>query len=136
MGAGQGPALRIFLYNPCSLIVTGRLVDVATTPRADTILCPGSRIRATIGEPCRVQSMGSLGLAIHYQSKCWLLDYPGSTTGKKGAGERDSGCTTPNRGQRCSQNTHGRDGTRSSMLLLAPTSGNREKMKTQKAASV
>ena len=60
-GVGRGPPLRFFLYNPCSLIASGCPEDVATTPRADIILCPGTSIRATIGDTCRVQSMGSLG---------------------------------------------------------------------------
>ena len=50
-GAGRGPPLRIFVYNPCSLTATERLEDVATTRRAEILLCPETRIRATIGEP-------------------------------------------------------------------------------------
>ena len=37
---------------PCSLAPWGRLEDVARTLRADIFLCPVSRIRAMIGEPC------------------------------------------------------------------------------------
>ena len=122
----EEPPLGIFLYNPCSLIATGRLEDVATTPRADIILCPGTRIRAMISPPHGVKSMGSLGLTsgghevlTPIEVLAARLPRVDSTTGKKGAGERDSGCTRPNCGQRrCSQHTHGRDGTRSGMLSL------------------
>ena len=58
--------LRLFLCNPCSLIATGRLEDVALALRADANVCPGTRIRAGSGEQYRVQSLGSLGLAMHF----------------------------------------------------------------------
>ena len=93
-----------------------------------------------------VQSMGSLGLAIHFgwvvtrclhQSKCWLLDYPGSTTGKKGAGERFRLHQTELRAEEV-QSEYAREGWNSLWYVFysPPTSGNREKMRTQKAASV
>ena len=39
---------------------------MALTLRADAILCLGTWIRAANGEQHRVQSLGSLGLAIHF----------------------------------------------------------------------
>ena len=57
----------------------------------------------------------------------WVDDWQ-----KKGAGERDSGCSRPNCGQRrCSQNTHRREGTRSGIYEWK-----QREMRTQMVASV
>ena len=51
--------------------------------------------------------------------------------------ERDSSCTRPNCGQRrCSQNTHGGDGTRSCVLLLASYEWKQRKDENPEAACV
>ena len=142
VGGGSRPPAENF---PVQSVVTGRSEDVATTLPADIVPCPGTRIRATIGEPCRVQSMGPLRLATHCG---WSR---GART------NRGAGCSII-LGRRLAEKElvrairaapdriAGRGGAvriRTGGMELAlvcfyspPTSGNSEKIRTQKAASV
>eukprot|EP00959_Pyramimonas_sp_CCMP1952_P184888 3865955-Pyramimonas_sp.AAC.1 len=60
-----GP-LRLFLYNPLSLIAVGRRSEVAHELGADAVLLPGTRIRSWSGRQYQVEKLGDGYSAIHF----------------------------------------------------------------------